>query len=245
LSLVGDRLKRLEPNAKRASKLVTVSILCFLVSQCFVGPFQLVKATGGTVYYFQPVQVGPELEGNYYMDTPLPKGPMVERNASSFHTRILVKNYAFHQFNISIRMNPRNTMRTMKMRIGWSDDTFDAVILSEITLIVFDQTTIGYAISQKTIAAGQRLYISIEIDDGYLVFGDPEHQSAIEFENALDLSGQPIPEFPLPTMILIVALVVTFTTIRLQVNERKIKRKPPPISEVPSVATSRRIVLSV
>jgi len=179
-----------------------------------------VKATGGTVHYFQPVQVRPELEGNYYMDTPLPKGPMVERNASSFHTRILVKNYAFHQFNISIRMNPSNfSSRTMRMKIGWSDDAFDAVILSEITLVVFDRATIGYAISQKTIAAGQRLYISIEIDDGYLVFGDPEHQSAIELKG-LDLSGQPIPEFPLPTVTLLTALVVTFTIMKLSIKKK-------------------------
>ena len=219
MSLVGNRRKRLQANAKRASKLLTVSILCFLVSLCLVGPFQLVKAAGGTVYYFQPVQVRPELEGNYYMDTLLPKGPMVERNASSFHTRILVKNYAFHWFNISIRMNPSNTMRTMRMKIGWSDYAFDATILSEITLIVFDQATIGYAISQKTIAAGQRLYISIEIDDGYLVFGDSEHRSAIELKG-LDLSGQPIPEFPLPVVTLLTTLVMTFATMKLSIKKK-------------------------
>jgi len=219
LSLVGERRKRLRADARRASKLLTVSILCFLVSLCLVGPFQLVKATGGTVYYFQPVQVRPELEGNYYMDTPLPKGPMVERNASSFHTRILVKNYMFFSFNIGIRMNPSNAMRTMRMKIGWSDDAFDATVLSEITLIVFDRTTIGYAISQKTIPAGRRLYIGIEIDNGSLVFGDSEHQSAIELKG-LDLSGQPIPELPLPIVPLLVTLIITIGVTKFRIKKK-------------------------
>jgi len=221
LSLLGRRQRRLQPNATRASKLLIVSILFLLASLCLLGgSLKAVKAPTGTVYYFQPVPVRPGLEGDYYMDTPLPKGPMVERNTTSFHTRMLVKDYSFHSFVVRIRMNPSNVMRTMRMKIGWSSDAFDAVILSEISLIVFDRAGVGTEIPSKTVAAGQRLYICIEIDDAFLLFGDSEHQSAIELEDGLDLSGQPIPEFPLPTITLLITLVMTFTVMKLPVKKR-------------------------
>ena len=223
MSSVGERRKRLHGEAKRASKLLTVSILVLLASVCIVeNSLKPVKATGGTVYYFQPVIVKPELEGNYYMDTPLPKGPAVERNACSFHTRILVKNYTVNLFNVHIRMKPINVGRIMTIRIGWSDDAFHGIILGgSIARTVSDQGIFPVVIPKTTtIAAGQRLYVSIEIDNGSLVFGDPEHQSAIEFEESLDLSGQPIPESPLPVVTLLAALTMTFAIMKLRVRKK-------------------------
>jgi len=124
---------------------------------------------------------------------------------------------------VHIRMNPTNVTRIMRIKIGWSSDAFDAVILSEISLVVFDRAGVGTEIPSKTITVGQRLYVSIEIDEGFLLFGDSEHRSAIELEGGLDLSGQPIPEFPLPVATLLITLILTFAIERL--HEKEVSRR--------------------
>jgi len=42
-----------------------------------------------------------------------------------------------------------------------------------------------------------------------ILFGDREHRSSLVTQK-LDLEGQPIPEFPLPVLVLVISLIVTY-----------------------------------
>ena len=219
--------RKLDGDAKRVDKLLITSILCFLVSLCLLGgPSELVKATVQTKYYFQPVNVRPgepDFLNDYYLDTPLPQGPTVESSYGVFHTRELIDDHTFYAVHVVMHVKPENVARKLTIAAGHSDTWFHFTWWVKSTYALPSGKTFinfTFILPAKTLAAGQRLCFSVESIEpsGVFLFGDLVHSSYIETDD-LNLSGQPIPEFPFPVVTLLITFIMT-----VAIKELRIKR---------------------
>jgi len=236
-------------------------IFVFLIPLLLGGTCSQVSAfTYNHKYYLQPVEALGTL-GTFYLDDILPHGPAMlcphDTGGSigigcQFVSRPLAESHTFSSFRVTFYFEGYHPGAAVQLWfVGVGPVGFSLVEPSAYSSTFTSNLGTG---KQYRVEKGQRLSFLIQYSCGYpglyqsgyglpyehrctdgnhihFVFGDSEHPSYL-LTDGISLEGQPIPEFPMSTVVLAVSIMMACAIVR--VRSSRGRRKPKKVSDLTS-----------